>query len=66
MTVKSSEGNIFKVLVESRPYGEQLIATWNRIQESGGMSPPKDTGRRYFLESFSDPTSQELDELDIY
>jgi hypothetical protein len=66
MTVQSSEGNTFKVLVESRPYGEQLIATWNRVQETSGMNPPRDSGRRYSLKEFSTPTSQELDELEIY
>ena len=70
MTVKSSlhgeQYNTFKVLVESKHEGLALERTWNSIQLTGGMTPPKPTGRHYSAIDFTTPTEQELKELDVY
>ena len=64
MTVKSSllgeEYNRFKVLVESKHEGLELERTWNYMQRTGA------TGRHYSAIEFTDPTPEELKELELY
>ncbi len=70
MTVKSSlhgeQYNTFKVLVASKHEGLELERTWNSIQKTGGMFPPKPTGRHYSAVDFTEPTAAELKELEVY